>query len=763
VVIASTPDTAQDIQHIAPVPSLAPGTELIGEYQGSGFREPVFLVRRGDGQTIQLSRLVYLVASEVDGQRDFTQIADRVSSEFGRRLSADNARYLVEEKLQPLGMIAAEDGPGPELMRAKPVLALKFRVPIMPRGTILALAAVFRPLFLAPVVIAMLAGLAALDIWLFFVHGLVGSAQEVLYQPELFVLVWVLTLLATLVHECGHATACHYGGAEPGRIGVGLYIVWPVFFNDVTDTYRLGKIGRLRTDLGGVYFDVIFTLAIGGAYFLTGSEWLLLMVFLLQLDILAQFMPFLRLDGYYVVSDLTGVPDLFARITPILKSLIPGRGTDRRVDELKPWVRVVVTVWVLAVIPTLLYLFAMLIAIAPQLYATAWDSFLNYQDKVQSAFGGGRVVAGVANLLQIVLLLIPVAGITLAFLLVGKRLGSVVWVRSRGRPVLRIVLAIAALGFVGGFAVTALGGQPLLAIRGLSATVSSATSAIVESLPHTYEAKRLLLGAGVGLLTLAVLALTVWSGLRDGAGRFLERLNMPLAILLAAVLGVAIGASLPFVWSSPGGSDGAIQRVEHATFQGHTGPKPPGDTSGGAPASSSDEAGAAASKAPTAEGSASEAPETKAAAPSSASAASSSAAASSASASGGSGRTTVNITAAGRVPGSTEYIQASATATTTYACADGDGQIPDPSNEQTTTSTVRSAVQRFTADENGNISGTLTLSPPSAESNTLVCAQGQTETLQNVAYSDAVGKTVTPTAATASTSATASASATATP
>ena len=28
-------------QQIAPAPSLAEGTELIGEYQGSGFKEPV--------------------------------------------------------------------------------------------------------------------------------------------------------------------------------------------------------------------------------------------------------------------------------------------------------------------------------------------------------------------------------------------------------------------------------------------------------------------------------------------------------------------------------------------------------------------------------------------------------------------------------------------------------------------------------------------------------------------------------------------------
>jgi putative peptide zinc metalloprotease protein len=79
------PGSPKPDQNIAPVPSLAPGTELIGEYEDSGFREPVFLVRRSDGQMIQLSRLLYLVASETDGQKDFGQIAERASSEYLKR------------------------------------------------------------------------------------------------------------------------------------------------------------------------------------------------------------------------------------------------------------------------------------------------------------------------------------------------------------------------------------------------------------------------------------------------------------------------------------------------------------------------------------------------------------------------------------------------------------------------------------------------------------------------------------------------------
>jgi putative peptide zinc metalloprotease protein len=501
-------------QTVTPVPSLAPGTELIGARESYGFKEPVFLVRRADGQFLRLSRLLHLVAAEADGQKDYGQIAWRVSEKFGRTVSADNVRFLVEEQLLPVGVLAATGGtrhPPAKLPRAKPVLALHWRTPILPADAARALAVVFRPLFFTPVVVAVLVGFVAFDLWLFLVHGLGQSARQVLYQPELFLMVFGLSVLSGLFHECGHATACYYGGAKPGRIGVGLYLVWPVFYSDVTDAYRLGRAGRLRVDLGGVYFNVIFVLATAGAYFLSGFEPLLLVIFVQQVQMLYQFMPFLRLDGYYLVSDITGVPDLFARIKPILGSMIPGRRTDKQVEELKPWARAVVTAWVLAVIPALLCLLAVLLVSAPRLYATAWDSFFVHYDQLRDAFGDSRMVEVVAGLLQILLLVIPVAGVTLTFALVGKGFSGALWKWSGGKPILRICLVSVALGFVVGFAYMALVDHGPLAPRDLTATVSSVASAmaepIVESLPKTPEEKRRLLGLGIILLTLAVAAL----------------------------------------------------------------------------------------------------------------------------------------------------------------------------------------------------------------------------------------------------------------
>src|SRR3954451_13529056 len=73
--------------------ALADGVELVGEYEDSGFKEPPLLARRADGQMIQLSRLLYLVAAACDGRRDHEAVADAVTARYGdRRISARDVR-----------------------------------------------------------------------------------------------------------------------------------------------------------------------------------------------------------------------------------------------------------------------------------------------------------------------------------------------------------------------------------------------------------------------------------------------------------------------------------------------------------------------------------------------------------------------------------------------------------------------------------------------------------------------------------------------
>jgi hypothetical protein len=101
-------------------------------------------------------------------------------------------------------------------------------------------------------------------------------------HPFQFVLLTLLVMTACVFHEFGHASAARYDGARPGTIGVGLCLSFPVFYTDVSDSYRLDRRGRLRTDLG-VYFNAIAVVAAGMAYFATGFKPLLVFVVVFQL------------------------------------------------------------------------------------------------------------------------------------------------------------------------------------------------------------------------------------------------------------------------------------------------------------------------------------------------------------------------------------------------------------------------------------------------------------------------------------------------
>ena len=316
------------------VPRLADGVELLGEYKDSGYSQPPSLVRRPDGQVIQISALLYQVVSRIDGSRGPAAIAELASADLGRTLTADQVRYLITAKLLPLGIVAGGDAPA-AAPTANPLLALRARGTLLSERAANAAGALLTPLFRGPVVVAVLAALAALDWWLFAVHGLGGGFQQALSDPVDLLIVLGLTLVSAMFHECGHAAGCRYGGARPGKIGVGIYMVWPAFFTNVTDSYRLSRAGRLRTDLGGLYFNAIFMLALAGIYAATSSEILLLVIAVTHLEMLEQLLPFARFDGYFILSNLVGVPDLFARVVPILRSALPGSQRDPRVASLR--------------------------------------------------------------------------------------------------------------------------------------------------------------------------------------------------------------------------------------------------------------------------------------------------------------------------------------------------------------------------------------------------------------------------------------------
>src|SRR5206468_4813506 len=98
---------------LAPEPTaLAANVQLVGELQGSGFRNRQWLLQQ-DGAFIQLTELLYLVTVQIDGQRSYREIADAVTRDSPWSITGPQVEHLIQTKLAPQGLLANPAGAAP--------------------------------------------------------------------------------------------------------------------------------------------------------------------------------------------------------------------------------------------------------------------------------------------------------------------------------------------------------------------------------------------------------------------------------------------------------------------------------------------------------------------------------------------------------------------------------------------------------------------------------------------------------------------------
>ena len=155
---------------------------------------------------------------------------------------------------------------------------------------------------------------------------------------------WLALPLTTFIHELGHLLAAHKLGARPGNIGLGLYIFIPVFYTDVSDSWRLRRLERVTIDLSGVYLEGLFATVLLLCGRVTASVSLVTLAVLLFVRILAQMIPFVRKDGYWVLSDLAKEPNLLKRsrasVRTFGRQILQLRAADALAEIRSEWLRI---------------------------------------------------------------------------------------------------------------------------------------------------------------------------------------------------------------------------------------------------------------------------------------------------------------------------------------------------------------------------------------------------------------------------------------
>ncbi len=123
-------------------------------------------------------------------------------------------------------------------------------------------------------------------------------------------------ILIKIIHEVSHALTAKNYGCNVSAMGVAFMVFWPVLYTDTTDAWSLkNRKQRIFISSAGVISEVylaaicslLWLLLPDGtlksvAFLLSGTAWIT--------SLLVNSNPFMRFDGYFVLSDILKVPNL---------------------------------------------------------------------------------------------------------------------------------------------------------------------------------------------------------------------------------------------------------------------------------------------------------------------------------------------------------------------------------------------------------------------------------------------------------------------
>jgi putative peptide zinc metalloprotease protein len=158
-------------------------------------------------------------------------------------------------------------------------------------------------------------------------EALADQSQGVL-APENLPWLYACLVGLALMHECGHGFACRRHGGQVTNFGVILMIFTPLPFVDVSSSWSFReKRHRLLVGAGGMLVELAVASVSALIWANTGGGLVHTLAFNVMFlasvsTLLFNANPLLRFDGYYLLSDALGVPNLYSRAQQQIQFLI---------------------------------------------------------------------------------------------------------------------------------------------------------------------------------------------------------------------------------------------------------------------------------------------------------------------------------------------------------------------------------------------------------------------------------------------------------
>lgn len=302
-----------------PIPQLKTGIAVSPYPDDAAAATPRFLLTLEHSHFLISAKARALVLALLRAPRNTEQLEHEFMTESGLRLPASQ---LIALAAQTLPAVLFEGAPAP--LR---VLPFTLSLTVLPARLAARVTARLSWLYTP--------WLAALLVTLFLVlHAAILPAAmgqvHAAWSPVDTMQLVLLLLFSGLVHELGHTTACRRFRCPHGAIGFGLYFIFPAWYADVSKAWRLPRKQRAAVDLGGVYFQALLLIAIDAYALASASPFALKLVWLITFTMLFTLNPVFKFDGYWLLSDLSGLHNLHRQVRQSCASLLAALCGRRR-------------------------------------------------------------------------------------------------------------------------------------------------------------------------------------------------------------------------------------------------------------------------------------------------------------------------------------------------------------------------------------------------------------------------------------------------
>jgi len=143
---------------------------------------------------------------------------------------------------------------------------------------------------------------------------------------------WLLILVLGFIHESAHGLTCRHFGGHVHSMGLMFLFLAPCFFVDMTAIWiNSSKIERIYTIIAGIWSEMVLCgLAMIVWVNTQTGQWLhdfAYQVILLSglAVVVINLNPLIKLDGYYCMTELMGIPDLKERSTAFMTGWFQSR------------------------------------------------------------------------------------------------------------------------------------------------------------------------------------------------------------------------------------------------------------------------------------------------------------------------------------------------------------------------------------------------------------------------------------------------------